>query len=407
MPLANTKLVVRNHAALGSVLLTHPGTMLDDPTNPLTNLTNPDRSVRYYNAGSSGFVLIDLGAAVRTTNAVGFLGLKHASGGLNPTPFYVRSYNTYPNPVIAACSTVNATQTLSRATAFPSTVKVGQFVVLTSPLVGGCSATGTNVLTRAAFDFAAAGVFVGQTVVLSGGGITVPANTTVTVVAVGSVTMSNVASGTGTVTAQFGPFVPALTTVTAIAAGRLSLTMSANATGTQSGTVTATFNDYKDVTNGGTNIPVGDFVLELATPITARYIEFEFPAVFQPFSLSCFVAAQVLDMGIVYTPGSTDAIVRQFVENQTVEGTTTLTRTGPDRQRFRTMFANITQAQRDALFALAAPADARLSSLVLLHPQAPFTSIVECRLVGNEIEATHVFGPPDLYSVTLTLETMP
>lgn len=329
MATGTTKLIVRNHTTAPQALIVPEWTTFpDDPLNPLDNLLNPDRSVRYHNPSASGRVLIDVGSTARTTNVVGFLGLKRS---LYPTQFFVRSFETFPSPVVNVCSTVLNSPTLSRSIVFPNTVKVGQHIALT-------------------------------------GGATVAADAV----------------------------------VVSIAANKLSLQMSAVASATVNVAITATFNDYHDALLA-TPISSGDhdFLYELPSPVTHRYYEFEFPAVFNEFALSAFVAAQTLDLGIAYSPGSTDALIKQVVENQTVDGTTTLTTTGRDRQRFRSMFANITQAKRDALFDAA-----RAKSIILMHPRAD-TSGVECRLLGNEIEAQHDFATPDVYTVTLNLETMP
>lgn len=408
MALKNTKLVLRNHAALGTVLTSHPGTMPEDPLYPLTNLVIPDRAVKYHNPGGPGFVLIDVGTS-RTTNVVGFLGIRRPPGGTGPSPFYVRSYNTYPNPVVTNGSVTLGSPTLTRSSGtFPTTVKVGQTVKFTNPNVTLLVTNGTNVVTRTGYDFAANGVIIGKQVVLSNGA-SVPANTTVTNVSVGSITLSNVVTGsTSTAVGTFGSTVAAGATVLSIAGDRSSVTMSANAAvGSETGTVTVTFSDYKDVANSSTTLAENDFAIELATPSTARYWEFEFPAVFQPFALGSFLAGQVYDTGALYSPGSSDSTVRQVVENVAVDGTTTMTRTGPTRKRFKVQFQNVTQAFRDAVLDATFPIDTRPTSVVLLHPHGLATGWCECRVVGNEVEVTHVWSPPDLYSIALNLETMP
>ena len=230
-----------------------------------------------------------------------------------------------------------------------------------APNVSGCTANGTITVTRASGSFITDGVKVGQVIALSGSGVTVPGGTTVLTVSALSLTMTAAASGSGTVTVSTTDEV-SLTPVLSV---------------------------------GG----VRDFAVELGAPVTYRFLRFVMGGSVTPYSLGKFLAGRVLDFGFAYGPGSTDALEVVGASNRSVSGLRTFTRTGPDQRRFGMRFPNATQAQRDALFAAAAQ-----RQFTMLHPTF---GVCDVQLANDAIEAAHLLAAPDLFDITLNVETLP
>lgn len=198
-----------------------------------------------------------------------------------------------------------------------------------------------------------------------------------------------------------GVTVPDGTMIVSIAANRLSLVLNNAASGAQS-SLTCTFSDRTFVLDRNFDSAQVDALTILPAPIQCRYFEVVMPVLASSFSISTFVAGPIADLGIMYSAGSSVSIIKQVVENKTIDGTTTLTTTGPNRQRFRMAFNKIPATMADTLKTVAI----NNNSLLIVHPQAS-GEVQECRLVGNELEISHDFSPPDLFSLSLNLETMP
>jgi hypothetical protein len=325
-----TKLITTNHAVRATLASATPKLAVgapvppEDALYPLTNAFVDDRNVKWRceGPGSDVEVVIDLGGN-RTVGALGLLAMQREVGSLFPNSWYAVSYVTYPDPVVTSC--------------------VGD---------------GTNVVTRAGFNFAGAGVKVGQAVT--------------------------------------GSIIPAARTVTAVAVGSVTLSGTANA-----GTATLTFSDqvsHNSPTGIGTSSDVLDSVYLLPAPVTMRYVKFIFAFAAGNFVLGKFLAGPVTDLGIAYSPGSVEAVVKNGVSNKTVAGMRTFTQTGQDSARVSMLFSRIPGGTKDAIVAQASK-----RSFVMVHPTL---GGMEFATAKDEVEATHLWASPDLWDVTLDLEQL-
>lgn len=147
------------------------------------------------------------------------------------------------------------------------------------------------------------------------------------------------------------------------------------------------------------NAGVRDGAAALASPVTDRYWRFTFPIPISGFALGKLLVASTADLGIAYSPGTTEEVVRQRTSNRNAMGARLVTETGPARRRFTLRYNSVPQATRDSLVAMASAAP-----LVLLHANG---SVAECDLATDGIEVTHRWGPPDLYDAAIELEQLP
>lgn len=375
---------------------------------PVASLLNPDRSIRYSAAFGSGFEVMFNLLGSKTVDHIGLVGIKRdaTASVLGQRTVTCYGWHAYPEPLNNNCATNGAT--LTSTTPFSAQIRVGSVVQVynsgvtnDSFLMTGCSTSGSTLTVASALP---SSVVVGSAVVLSGG-VSVPQGTTVATIAGNrlSLTMTNAASAnvSGTAQALFtvSSLVAAGTTVVSIAANRLSLVMS-NAASVNDSNLWARFTDkallgtfnYKDES---------DVAIALPAPVSCRFVQFTVDEAV-PAAFSSFLAGTSIDLGIAYSAGSSDSVIKQVVENQTIEGTTTLTITGASRQGFKTIFSKIPQSTRDAIVSVVR----NNKTLLIKHPRG-LNSIQECRLVGNVLDIVHDFGPPDLYSLTLNLETIP
>lgn len=222
-----------------------------------------------------------------------------------------------------------------------------------------CTADSTITITRATGSFVTDGVTVGMTV----SGTYIAAGTTVVARTTSSVTLSQAATGTGATTVSFGPLL--------------------------------TLAPLQPFSNAR-----GNEAYELAAAVIVRYVTFTVNSVFTSWAVGKLLVGRTTDLGIAYSPGSTEAIVKRGVDNVTVEGARTFTRTGADGLKFSMQFQAVPDSVKTTLFATVS-AD---RVLALIHP---VHGIVEAFVSDDEFEATHRWGSPDLWDLTLNLETLP
>ena len=225
------------------------------------------------------------------------------------------------------------------------------------PVITSCVGNGTVNVTRAGFDFAANGVKIGQNVT--------------------------------------GSILPAQRQVVSVAVGTVVLSGTANAA-----TGTLTFSDMMDF--GGTGLNTSgytDEIVEFAAPASARYVRFVFTFAAGDFTLGKFLVGTLLDLGIAYSPGSTETLVKNGVANRGANGAKLFTQTGQDTARMSMVFSRVPQTTKDALMTRA---EGRV--ITLIHPTL---GAMEAALADDELEATHLWSSPDLWDITLNLERMP
>jgi hypothetical protein len=334
MPTGTTKLFTHNYSLSPTATLEF--TPNESPSGPALNLLSPDRYAVWQCPGSLGdeSPMLDLG----TNQAVDYLGLlnfRYGSEFANPTSFIVENYVTFPDPVVATCTT--------------------------------STSVNPNQIKRTSFSFAGAGVKIGQTIVGQVPSGIFPANTTVLAVATGVVTVSN------------------------------------NALSTQA-SATFTFTDKNDV---------GSFSVrhDCAYPIvrsTRRYWRFIFSAVFNPFSLGNFFLGRLVtvpannDLGIVWSPGSTERRIPAINQLLTAGGNQHAVRYGIDRRELNIQLNAVNQAKLDAVEDLY---DMRQD---LYGPPVILTGWdVAYQVQPRDLVTVNRWGNPDLYDIALNLDVMP
>lgn len=234
------------------------------------------------------------------------------------------------------------------------------YITYPNPVVSNCVLNSTVNVTRPSGSFITDGVKVGQTVT----GSTVPPNTVVNTVLATSLVLSN-ATGTGN-------------------------------------PVVLTFTDIRSYPAIGIPAIGNDSIdgyVDIGAPTSMRYVRFDFSFSFGPFTVGKFLVAQVTDLGIAYSPGTTEAIVRTGVSNRATDGRRTFTKTGQDIERVSMQFQKVRQSTKDALVSAV-----KAKALTMIHPTL---GLVELGLPDDEFECSHVWGSPDLWDIVLKGETLP
>ena len=178
------------------------------------------------------------------------------------------------------------------------------------------------------------------------------------------------------------------------------LTMNVAASGTGPDTFTALFEDWQPVRPIGTFSYTGpDVLFVLPANVSYRYYEFTFGSCFAPFLIGKFVAASMVDLGIAFSPGSSETSVLAKVYNRAADQSLRSTTVGPSRKRIDYQFLRVPQTILDAIRTA--------------HASAPFTILtpygetLEAEPTEGELSTNVVWGTPDLYDVVLSAEQLP
>ena len=155
---------------------------------------------------------------------------------------------------------------------------------------------------------------------------------------------------------------------------------------------------WADVVSGqGLDQNQRDDLYTLPAPVTSRYWKFTLPGASFGYSLGKFLLGETLDLGVSFSPGSSETLIRQRVGNQTVMGVNFKTTTGPDRRRFSLLFAAVPGTLKDNLVAMATAAP-----FVFIHPTF---GLCEADLVDDSLTVANRFG--DVWDITLEVEQLP
>jgi hypothetical protein len=191
--------------------------------------------------------------------------------------------------------------------------------------------------------------------------------------------------------------IPTGATITAVSPTRL--TINSPCTATISGTGTITLSDTTVLT--GLNMPAeqADHYYLLNAPANMRYIKFDFAFVFGAFSVGSFLAAPLVDLGISFSAGSGETIMRSVTRVTRADMVTRSTEVGPDRVRLAYQFQNIPASVKDKLFA--ALTDTPVCIIT------PGDKLYEVVTADDAIGSQMVWGSPELYNVVADMETLP
>jgi len=292
-----------------------------DPNYGVANLLNPDRYAMF-SCIYGGIVLYDLGGSKTAL----YLGGHNLDAGASAFPY---QFQFYSSPA-AATLTVTTCAT----------------------------AAGASVMTRSAFDFAAAGVVLGMMVKGAGA----DTFSVVTSVAVGSVGLNRPAAG-GAGTASFYGW-----------------------------TLQATPN-FQTQTGGGR-----DTLYTLPTPVTARYWRVVPQSDSGGWAIgSLFVGGNKADLGFSFSPTTGGRYVRALVSAPSVSDLAITNETGRPHKEFALKFLRVKQATFDQLLAQAASAPFTMLDAYGATFQAMMSSPMEW-----DVE----FGVPDLYNVTFPIRVL-
>lgn len=189
------------------------------------------------------------------------------------------------------------------------------------------------------------------------------------------------------------------TTVIGVSAS--TVTMSANAS--SNGTTDVTFGLLEWLvpsTPLNTALQSEDVAVVLNSPINVRYVTYSINSIGLTFALGKLLIGTYLDLGIAYSPGSSESLIKSGVINQTVEGYRTFTKVGPDRHAFSMLFVSVPDLIKDALFNAVKSNDV----ITLIHPTI---GICEAHIANDSISASHKWSAPNVWDISLELETLP
>lgn len=140
--------------------------------------------------------------------------------------------------------------------------------------------------------------------------------------------------------------------------------------------------------------------LVLGAPVTYRYFEWRFAFnSLSGFSLGNLLAGQIDDLGIAYSPGSTEETIRARVTHRNAIGAPRVSEPGRPRSRRTLQFNAVPEAMLTKLRQMAAAAPVSIVD--------PFSVVAQYDVREDGISINHRHGPPDLYDVTLALESLP
>ena len=143
-----------------------------------------------------------------------------------------------------------------------------------------------------------------------------------------------------------------------------------------------------------------DVFYALPAPVTYRYWGITLYSDISGFTLAAPLIGQFTDLGVNFSPTSTEDFVRQRVRNVLSDGTPSIAETGLPRRHFVWYFLAAQQAVRDALFNAAA-----VTPGTLIDWQG---RMFQYELTGDLITHTNTpaSGTP-LYDVTFDVTTLP
>lgn len=159
-----------------------------------------------------------------------------------------------------------------------------------------------------------------------------------------------------------------------------------------------TLNNWPGITPQLSCGGLADYLYPVA-PVVYRYWKWTFPFMFNDLALGKLVAGRMVDLGIAFSPGSTDTVLRQRVRNRSVAGAPVGTTTGLDRVRADLQFINVTETTKNTLVTMAKAAPVPMLDA--------YGRAMEVDLSTDALPVTAVFGPPDIFTVNMTLEQMP
>jgi hypothetical protein len=134
--------------------------------------------------------------------------------------------------------------------------------------------------------------------------------------------------------------------------------------------------------------------------VTGRYWQLELDSFGIPYALANpLLAAITNDLGIVYSPGSTDTYLPVVARDRTAGGMPVVTQLGDDRRELVMLFNNVDQGIRNALLLLAK------SRAPVTYVDA-FDQFQQIILTTDRLQIAHTWGPVDRYDVTLEAEVL-
>lgn len=140
-----------------------------------------------------------------------------------------------------------------------------------------------------------------------------------------------------------------------------------------------------------------DALWMLSETLSYRYWRFQFNLNISGFQLGKCVLGMASDLGIAFSPGSTDTLVRPRVSTPMVDGIQTKTVTGLNYRRLGMQFLRVPQSIRDTLMSAAERGPVSLLD--------PYGRAFEIDL--DELTATAIWGDPDLYDVAFEVQSLP
>lgn len=348
MTLQTTR-ILKNHACT-STASTYPRFVVGEPlppcssAYPATNLLTRDRNLKAQLVDQTSFL---------PTGTAGDVLLPIDLGGsksINVVGF-TGAQHSLVNPLRVSLTTKNTHP---------------------DPVVTSCTVSSGGVVTRAGGTFPVS-IKVGMRV--SGTGI-----------AAGTVVLAAVPNSSNNAYVQLQLSLPPITP------GTVTLTF------TDSSIVIPYGNDAGFVTYSGDGN--ADAFVELAAPVVARYAFLTLQSVILPFAFgSALIASIETDLGFAYSSGSQETLVLSRSNNRTASRTLITNKLGPDKVALSYQFNNVGASVRSAL-------ERAVSSTPFLLMTAA-GKLYEVDVPDGALTSQVVWGSPELYNITLAMESLP